>query len=384
MKVLHVVPSFGLGGMEKIICALVNNTFDCYEHKVLALNNCTHAGNWIKDKGIRFVDFEKPNERGRFFQTLYSVLQNTKPDLLMTYNWGATDAIWLGRAAGIRCIIHNEHGFNVDEGQTTHWKRDAVRFLVYRLASKVIVVSRELENLLLQKYFLKANQITRIANGIDTSYYLPNTVNREAMRRMLGFDDNSVVVGFCGRLDPIKRLDLLFDIFAAAVCEHSQLRLLIVGDGPENKRLETLCHDRNLESHVVFAGEQEHVLSYLRAMDIFLLTSLREQMPMTVLEAMATGIPVVATKVGEIPNMIDYGLNGFIHAVDAPIGIFRKSLLALLSRPDRVRMGEAARQKILDNFEEHAMVEQYKSVIQGLAEKRGVLKGTECGERTFG
>jgi glycosyltransferase involved in cell wall biosynthesis len=370
MKVLHVVPSFGLGGMEKIICAVVNNTFDCYEHKVLALDNCTHASNWIKDKRIQFVDFEKPNERGRFFRTLYSVLQNTKPDLLMTYNWGATDAIWLGRAAGIRCIIHNEHGFNVDEGQTTHWKRDAVRFLVYRLASKVIVVSRELETLLLENYFLRANQIARIANGIDTSYYLPNTVNREGMRRMLGFDDNNVVVGFSGRLDPIKRLDLLFDIFASAVCENSHLRLLIVGDGPENKRLETLCHDRNLESHVVFTGEQENVLSYLRAMDIFLLTSLREQMPMTVLEAMAMGIPVVATKVGEIPNMIDDGLNGFIHAVDAPIGMFGKSLLALLSRPDRVRMGKAARQKILDNFEEHAMVEQYKSVIQGLAEKR--------------
>src|SRR5262245_15372040 len=108
MRILHVVPSFGLGGMERIICTIVNNTFDCYEHEVLALDNCTEASNWIKNRGVRFVDFEKSNKRGEFFRNLYAVLQKTKPEILMTYNWGASDAIWLGRIAGIRRIIHNE------------------------------------------------------------------------------------------------------------------------------------------------------------------------------------------------------------------------------------------------------------------------------------
>jgi glycosyltransferase involved in cell wall biosynthesis len=301
----------------------------------------------------------------------------------MTYNWGASDAIWLGRMAGIRRIIHNEHGFNVDEGKTTHWKRDVVRCIVYRLASTVIVVSRELQTLLEQKYLLKADQVTRIPNGIDASYYAPNSVERQQIRKTLGFQDENVVVGFSGRLDPIKRLDLLLDIFASCVREHSGLRLLIVGDGPERTRLETLCHEKNLHGYIVFAGQQENVLSYLRSMDIFLLTSLREQMPITVLEAMAVGIPVVATRVGEIPFIIDDGLDGFIHDLNAPNGTFVKSLLALSFRPDCIRMGEAARKKILDNFQEHAMVERYKSVIQVSAQELRVEKGTKCGERTF-
>jgi hypothetical protein len=97
--------------------------------------------------------------------------------------------------------------------------------------------------------------------------------------------------------------------------------LLIVGDGPEKQRLETLCHDKGIHHSVVFTGQHEHALPYLRAMAVFLLTSLREQMPMTILEAMAVGVPVIATRVGEIPHMIDDRVNGFVHRLDDPVGL---------------------------------------------------------------
>jgi glycosyltransferase involved in cell wall biosynthesis len=117
----------------------------------------------------------------------------------------------------------------------------------------------------------------------------------------------------------------------------------------------------------VFTGEQENVLVYLRAMDIFLLTSLREQMPLTVLEAMAMGIPVVATEVGEIPHVIDDGINGFILDVDARVETFVRSLCALLPPTRRKSMGDAARQKVLAHFQEQVMVQGYKTVIQALS-----------------
>jgi len=366
MKILHVVPSFGLGGMEKIICTLINNTSGCYTHEILALDKRTHASNWVRDKRVHFVDFEKPDERSQFFWTLHRALQTAKPDLLMTYNWGATDAIWLGRIAGIRQVVHSEHGFNVDEGRATHWKRDAVRFLLYRLASKVIVVSRELQALLRRRYFLGGHHIIRIPNGIDAARYSPDFTERERMRKALGFGDNNVVVGFSGRLDPIKNLGLLIDIFADCVQENSHLRLLVVGDGPERQRLEALCQEKNIQGYIVFTGQQENVLSYLRAMDVFLLTSLREQMPMTVLEAMAMAIPVVATNVGEIPHIIDDGINGFVLDVDASIETFVQSLLTLLSPARRRSIGDAARQKIASHFREQTMVQRYKAAIQGL------------------
>ncbi len=366
VKILHVIPSFGLGGMEKVVCTLINNTLDCYAHAILTLDKYTPASQWIKDEKVQFIDFDKSNERGRFFWALHCVLQKIQPDLLMTYNWGATDAIWLGRCAGIRSIIHSEHGFNVDEGEATCWKRDLIRFFVYRLASQVIIVSRELQTILQRRYFLRASHVKRIPNGIDTSYYSPNLAERQRVRKTLGFEDNNVVVGFSGRLDPIKNLGLLLDIFAHCVRENPHLRLLIVGDGPEKKNLETLCQEKNIYNHTIFTGQQENVLPYLRAMEVFLLPSLREQMPLTVLEAMAVGIPVVATKVGEIPQIIDDGINGFVRDVGAPIEAFAQSLRALLVPARRRDMGEAARRKIVNNFQEQTMIQRYKTIIQEL------------------
>jgi glycosyltransferase involved in cell wall biosynthesis len=372
MRILHVVPSFGLGGMEKVICAFINgtssinNTSSYHIHQILPLNRRTEAGNWIKDKKIQFVAFEKPSERGQFFRALHRVLQTIKPDLLMTYNWGATDAIWLGRIAGIRHVIHSEHGFNVDEGKATYWTRDVGRFLLYRLASKVIVVSRELQTLLQRRYFLGGAHILRIPNGIDASHYSPDSMERKRTRRKLGFEDSDVVVGFSGRLDLIKNLGLLVDVFASCGREHPNLRLLIVGDGPEKIYLETLCQKRCIGARVVFTGQQENVLSYLRAMDVFLLTSLREQMPMTVLEAMAVGIPVVATKVGEIPHVIDHEANGFIVDLDAPPEAFVGLLRQLISPARRESMGNVARQKVLDHFQEQTMLQQYRTIIDQL------------------
>src|SRR6266511_4141808 len=293
MKILHVVPSFGLGGMEKVICALIEKTSDYHKHAILSLDGDTQANRWIKDSDVQLVDFDKPSERNRYFQSLYRSLREVHPELLMTYNWGATDAVWLGHLAGIRHVIHSEHGFNVDEGKATVWKRDVIRFFVYRLASKVIVISRDLHKLLRQRFFLKENQVLHIPNGIDTSCYAPDLIEHQQIRKTLGFTESEIVVGFSGRLDPIKNLCFLLDIFAYCARSNSHLRLLIVGDGPEKKSIETFCREKNLCNSVVFTGQQDSVLPYLRAMDVFLLTSLREQMPMTVLEAMVVGVLVV-------------------------------------------------------------------------------------------
>jgi len=364
MKLLHVVPSFGLGGMEKVICTFIKHTTPTYQHSILALDNNTQAGSWLQDEQVRFLDFEKPAQRRRFFLALASALRHVRPDLLMTYTWGATDAIWLGRLAGIQHIIHHEHGFNVDEGRATLWKRDVIRLLVYRLASKVIVVSRELQTLLQRRYLLTADQVVRIPNGIDTSYYAPDSEERQRVRKKLGFTDAHMVIGFSGRLDPIKNFDLLLQIFSSCAHKNPHVRLLIVGDGPEKKRLATLCYDKGLHHSVVFTGQQGQVLPLLRAMDVFLLTSLREQMPMTILEAMAVGVPVIATRVGEIPYMIEDRVNGFVHGLDESVEVFVQSLFSLLSPPYRKGIAEAARQKIIDSFQQETMVQRYRAMIE--------------------
>jgi glycosyltransferase involved in cell wall biosynthesis len=367
MKILHVVPSFGFGGMEKIICSVINSDVDGHDHVILTLDGTSTAREWISNSRTTIVPYRKEKLRRRFFLSLFNLLRGLRPELLMSYNWGATDAIWLGRLAGISNIVQHEHGFNADEGVSTVWTRDAIRFMLYRLVSKVVVVSHELEEILEQRFRVSQPSCIRIPNGIDTSLYAPDENDRKRTRKSLGYQDSDLVIGFSGRLDPVKNLDLLLDIFQGSNPQDYPFRLLIVGDGSERSRLEARCKAEGLHPYVIFAGEQREVRSYLRAMDVFLLTSLREQMPLTVLEAMAVGVPAIATRVGEIPYIIDDGADGFVRDLKAPVEAFVQPLRILSCSFQRRKMREAARKKVLAHFQQEPMVQNYLKVIREFA-----------------
>jgi glycosyltransferase involved in cell wall biosynthesis len=277
----------------------------------------------------------------------------------MTYNWGATDAIWLGRLAGITQIVHNEHGFNIDESQTTSRKRDLIRLIVYRLATQVIVVSQALQTLLHQHYALPKRHVLFIPNGIDTSYYAPDALARSTIREQLGFLPTDFIVGFCGRLDPVKNFDFMLDTLALCVRCDRRYKLLMIGDGPARGHIQQLCDSKNLTPHVVLTGQTQDVLPYMRCLDAFLLTSFREQMPMTVLEAMAMAIPVVTAQVGELPHMVEHAHSGFLHTLSQGPEVFAHSLLCLRDHALLQRMRQAARQTIVKRFQESTMIQQY-------------------------
>ncbi len=367
MRVLHVVPSFGFGGMEKIICAVIKSALAEHQHEILPLDGCATAIKWIPNSRFRVIPFRKSELRGSFFGSLFTTLRQCRPDLLMTYNWGATDAIWLGNLAGISKIVHHEHGFNVDESILTTRRRDMIRLILYRLTSRIIVVSHELEEMLLNRFRLSKARVKRIPNGIDTSYYSPNEHERQRTRKSLGYHSSDIVIGFSGRLDPVKNLDLLLDIFRFSKPHENQFRLLIVGEGPDRLRLEARCRSKDLHAYVRFVGQHSDVLQYLRAMDVFLLTSLREQMPLTVLEAMSVGMPVIATRVGELPFIIDNGSDGFLRNLSDPIDLFLHPLRSLMSQSLRKNLGEAAREKMIGRFGIQAMVQKYDEILQEYA-----------------
>jgi glycosyltransferase involved in cell wall biosynthesis len=349
--------------MERIICAIVDGTAPHCDHTILSLSGTIEAKAWIKSTSTRYVPFVKPARQKEFFASLYRQLQYIRPQVLMSYNWGATDAIWLGRIAKIQRIIHSEHGFNVDEAKVTHRKRDLIRSILYAISSKVVVVSRELQCLMKEKYRLRDHKLLRIPNGIDTQYYTPDEVEKKQTRASLRFLEQDIVVGFVGRLDPVKNLDFLLHVFDLCVKQDQKFKLLIVGDGPERDRLEHLCRQRNLQSHVNFTGQQATVLPYLRAIDVLLLTSLREQMPMIVLEAMAVGVPVIASDVGEIPYIIEDGVNGCVHTLDRGEKAFADSLHQLRSPSRRIAFGHAARRRIIETFQQATMVSRYQMLL---------------------
>jgi len=349
--------------MEKTICSIINATAEQYDHELLSINNHREAAKWIKVQNFKLIDFYKSDIRYVFFKSLYTIIKARKPHILMTYNWGSTDAIWLGRLAGITKIIHNEHGFNVDEAIVLSPKRSLVRFFVYRMASKIVVVSSGLLSTMQNKFHLSHRKLVLIANGINTDFYTQNFSERERVRAVLGFENKDFVVGFSGRLDPVKNFSLMIEIFLQCLRNDSHFKLLIIGDGPEKERIENLCKNANIQQHVLLVGKQAEVLPYLRTLDAFLLTSHSEQMPLTILEAMSVGIPVVASKIGEIPHMIDDGVDGFlVHSYMAP-EIWSRILISIKHDDNYKCIGIGARKKIRDKFREETMVNCYKTVL---------------------
>lgn len=367
MKLLHVVPSFGLGGMERVLCSVINALPGSCQQGVLSLNGEQSASRWIQQANLTLLPFVRPEGNARFFQALFSSLKQWAPDVLMTYNWGATDAIWLGRLSGIQTILHSEHGFNVDEAASTQWKRNAIRFLVYRLATRLIVVSQDLKHMMETQLGIHANRVLFIPNGIDTNYYAPHVYDREKMRDELGLRTTDFAIGYSGRLDPVKNFPFMMDMFKQCVQEDSNCKLVLIGDGPEKSFIEQFSQEHGLQQHLICVGKKDQVLPYLQALDVFTLTSFREQMPMSMLEAMAVGIPVVAAAVGEIPAILEEQEAGLVFETSQGVDPFSQGVLSMRSVEVRQRRGQAARDLVVTRFQEPVMLRNYLDVFNTVA-----------------
>src|SRR5262245_1749825 len=232
MKILHVTPSFGLGGMEKIITVFINRSVE-YTHVIMPLDGNRDAFKWIRAKTASCIEFEKPKSRIIFFIKLYHMIKSLRPDLIMSYSWGGIDALWIGRIAKVGLTIHNEHGFNIDEARKTSGKRDLLRIILYRLANHIIVVSSDLDVMLKTKYRLKNESISFIPNGINTDEFCPSSGDRERIRGQLGFAENDTVVVYCGRLDPVKNFEFMLEVIEYCGSIDESIRLMIIGDGVE-------------------------------------------------------------------------------------------------------------------------------------------------------
>jgi len=185
-------------------------------------------------------------------------------------------------------------------------------------------------------------------------------------RKELGLKETDLVIGFSGRFDPVKNFSFLLTVFEHCVKSDKNFKLVLIGDGPERSSIEAFCSSRNIRDQVLFVGQKDNVLPYLRALDVFLLTSFCEQMPMSMLEAMSIGIPVVASSVGEIPSILKGSEAGFVFECRADPQVFAQSLLRLRNAEIRNQMGEAARRIVLSRFPEKLMIQKYSEVFEAM------------------
>jgi sugar transferase (PEP-CTERM/EpsH1 system associated) len=294
-----------------------------------------------------------PGNSVRFLFRLAKALRELRPDVVHTRNWGGSDGIVAARLAGIRRVVHGEHGWDASDPRGER-RRRARRWLS-RLVREYTCVSRDIERWLRESVGIR-RPITQIYNGVDTRRFAPDPRDG-SVRAELGIPPDAFVVGMVGRLDPIKDLGTLLAAFAALRARHPASRLLIAGDGPERARLEPGAGEG-----VRFLGERRDTERVLRALDVFALPSTNEGVSNTILEAMASAVPVVATRTGGNPELVQDGATGGLFPVGGADALASCLERYRASPALRREHGNAGRRRAIERFGIDRMVREYEAV----------------------
>lgn len=345
-RVAHVIWSLGLGGAEQVVIRLAagldRRRFEAF---ICCLDRPGPFAPRAEAEGIEVVALDKRGPLdARAALRLARLLRSRRVDVVHTHLWGAS--LW-GRlaavAARVPAIVTTEH--NVDSWKGAHHL--ALDRALAHVTTHLVAVSRQVQE------FYEARGVGRgrwrvVYNGVDTSGGLRRT--RSPAFRELGLSPDGPVVGLVGRLVPAKAPEVFLRALSLAAPRVPGLRGLVVGDGPLRSELEAVARRLGLGDLVVFAGVRQDVADLLPGLDALLFSSLREGLSMAMLEAMAAGVPVVATEVGGTPELITHGESGLLVPPGHPERL-ADALVGLLEDPagaDAIR--QAARRRVEDRF----------------------------------
>ncbi|MBZ6377332.1 glycosyl transferase family 1 [Pacificimonas flava] len=365
--VLHLHSTFDLGGKEARAVRLMNAFGDRFRHRIVSAMPGAVAAMDAVDPEIDaelLPDF--PPLAGRSgLRRLRGLAKAMRPfDLILTYNFGAMDAVMARRAFGGPPLIHHEDGFNEDERDGQKRTRIAYRRMALPGAKRLVVPSHLLENIALKSWKQPGGRVLRIPNGIETRRFEtppPPTAIPGVVKR-----DGEVWIGTLAGLRPIKNLPRLVEAYAFAQKIHGMnARLAIVGEGPERERIVEAARKAGVEAQLLLPGFMANPSAYVGLFDIFALSSDSEQFPISLIEAMAAGLPAACTAVGDIPRMVAAENLPLLARTADPDALGRS--LARLMGDDglRRRVGSANRDKVRADYEEAVMIDRYEALYAG-------------------
>ena len=306
-KILHLVYSMGCGGLEKVIVNLINGSkgYSC-EHIIVTLTPEHELVSLIDGNVSVFCVNKKPGKDIHCHWRLYKLFRKLRPDVLNTYNFGTIEYQMVAKMAGIHLGIHSDHGRGGDDSLGKNGRNNLVRRFMSRFIDVYVVVSKDLYYWVKNDIRIESKQIKIVQNGVAIENYSERRSSETAFT-------------FCtvGRLDEIKNQILMIKAYHRALETSPELlvtKLQLVGDGPMRDVLKALVSSLQLENNIELMGYREDIANILSMANAFVLSSNYEAMPMTILEAMASHVPVVTTDVGGIRHFISDQEATFVEA----------------------------------------------------------------------
>lgn len=366
--VLHVVFRFDTGGLENGVVNLINHMpAHAYRHAVLALTEVTDFRERILRRDVEFISLRKPPGHGVWqYPKLFKLFRRLRPAIVHSRNLAALEAQVPAWAAGVPVRIHGEHGLDMADLDGSNVTYQRVRRFYKPFVQHYIALSRDLADYLADKVRVPPINVTQVYNGVDTDRFYPASNGPQPIAGCPFNPAHHWLVGTVGRMQSVKDPVMLAHAFVQALTLSPELqtrmRLIMVGEGPLRAQAQAVLDAAGLGALAWLPGERSDVSDIMRGLHAFALPSLGEGISNTILEAMASSLPVVATAVGGNPDLVVPGQTGYL----VPPGhqqAMALRLVALASSPERARsLGQAGRQRVQAAFSMQAMVSSYQRV----------------------
>jgi len=369
--VAHVMYRFDTGGLENGIVNLINHMpAERYRHAVIALTEVTDFRKRIIHKDVQFFGLQKPPGHALWiYPQLFKLFRQLRPAIVHSRNLGALEVVVPAWAAGVAVRVHGEHGRDGSDLDGSSKKYQWVRRIYRPFVTHYIALSRDLEQYLTVKVGMPKANVAQIYNGVDAKRFYP-AGTRQAIDGCPFTNSTCYLIGTVGRMQAIKDQTTLtrafIHVLASAPELKEYLRLVMVGDGALRTESQALLEQAGCLELAWLPGERNDVPEILRGLDCFVLPSLSEGISNAILEAMASGLPVIATDVGGNSELVEARKTGELVPVGG-VEAMAKAIIEYARNRERGRIaGQLGRAAVERQFSMAAMISQYQGLYDNL------------------
>ena len=375
--IIHVIHRFGVGGLENGVVNLINNMQeDRYRHAIVCLQGYTNFRKRLKRDDVDIYDMDKQDGHDfGLYLRMFRLFRNLRPSIVHTRNLSALETQVVAALAGVRGRVHGEHGRDIYDLHGKNWKYNLLRRLIRPLVGHYITVSKDLESWLGNTIGVGKSKVSQIYNGVDNLRFHSVQIPATSFWPSGFYREDCIIIGSVGRMAAVKDYPSLAQAFIRllelAPELRDRMRLLIIGEGEIRSTCIKLLAQHGADHLTWLPGERSDIPELMAAMDIFVLPSLGEGISNTILEAMATGLPVIATRVGGNVELVHEGETGYLIPAADPEAMVQALLPYVLNSDLRYKHGQAARAIIDRQFSMSAMVQGYLAVYDRVLDKQG-------------